>query len=241
MQRCGAVVTELDASGVDVSVVHPDRLIAAVADRQSAVVTRQLLHRGAYLWGCPSPTSFARALAAVYACRDGALLSHHAATALWEIRPAADEPTDVTVIGRRVRHDGIRLAHDPIAGRATPRGDSCAPPGSRLRPSTTSLKASMSTPSGASSASSWSSTATPFMPACGLRTQPPPRRDPHPRRVPRPAHDVGRADDATARARRAHRRGARGRPSRQPRGSSAPRSPSGSPGRDRRGSSMPRR
>jgi len=66
------------------------------------------LHRGVYMWGHPSPTPFARALAAVFACGEGALLSHRFAAARWELRSEPDGPIDVTVIGRRVRHEGIR-------------------------------------------------------------------------------------------------------------------------------------
>jgi very-short-patch-repair endonuclease len=123
-------VTELAARGVDPSLVGVDRLIAAVADRQSEIVTRdQLLvlglgrdgirwrvkrgllyplHLGVYIWGHPSPAPFARALAAVLACGEGALLSHLFAMARWGIGPERQGPIDVTVIGRRVRHDGIR-------------------------------------------------------------------------------------------------------------------------------------
>jgi len=110
-------------------------LVAAVADRQSEIVTRdQLLalglgrdgirwrvkrgllyplYRGVYMWGHPSPTPFARARAAVFACGEGAVLSHHSAAARWGIRPETDGPTDVTVIGRRVRLEGIRTHETP--------------------------------------------------------------------------------------------------------------------------------
>jgi len=124
-------VTELAARGFDPSVGGVDRSIAAVADRQSEIVTRdQLLvlglsrdairwrvkrgllyplHRGVYIWGHPSPTRAGRARAAVFACGDGAVLSHHLAAELWGIGPATDEPIDVTIIRRRVRHEAIRI------------------------------------------------------------------------------------------------------------------------------------
>lgn len=104
-------------------------MISAVADRQSELVTRaQLLalglergaiqrrvkrgllyplYRGVYVWGHPSPTPFARALAAVFACGEGAVLSRHSAAVLWKIGPAIDGPLDVTIVGRRVRREGI--------------------------------------------------------------------------------------------------------------------------------------
>ena len=132
LQVCRAVVTDHAARGDDASLLHVDRLIAAVADRQHALVTREQLsalglgrgalrgrvergllyplHRGVFIWGCPSPTPVASALGAVYACSDGAVLSHHAAAARWGIRPEHDGPIDVTVArGRRVRHPGIRV------------------------------------------------------------------------------------------------------------------------------------
>ncbi len=65
-------------------------------------------HVGVYLWGAHTASPVGRALAAVYACGEGAVLSHRAAAALWEICPDNDEPIDVTVIGRRVRPAGIR-------------------------------------------------------------------------------------------------------------------------------------
>lgn len=107
-----------------------DRLIAAVAERQTEIVTREQLHAlglargairsrvnrgllhplhaGVYIWGHPSPTPTGRSRAAVFACGEGALLTHEAAAAGYEIRPPPDGPIDVTVVGRRVRIPGIR-------------------------------------------------------------------------------------------------------------------------------------
>lgn len=66
---------------------------------------------GVYLLG-PELTRAGRALAAVIACGEGALLSHHAAAYLYEIlpHPAQPGPIDVTVTARhRGRRAGIRL------------------------------------------------------------------------------------------------------------------------------------
>jgi very-short-patch-repair endonuclease len=46
-------------------------------------------------------------MAAVLACGPGALLSHSAAAALWDLQPIPSGPIDVTAPGRRV-HRGIR-------------------------------------------------------------------------------------------------------------------------------------
>jgi hypothetical protein len=124
-----------DACNVHVPDAHVtrlpvDRLIAEVAATQHGAVSHQQLvtlgvgrggiasrvrrgllhpmHRGVYLWGHPSPTPLARVQAAVLACGEGAVLSHHFAAARWGIRPPACGPIDVTVIGRRVRPSGIR-------------------------------------------------------------------------------------------------------------------------------------
>jgi predicted transcriptional regulator of viral defense system len=72
------------------------------------------LHRryhGVYSLVPPSLMSrFAHWLAAVYACGDGAVLSHRSAAALHELRPSAQRKPDVTIPGRSGRHhDGIRI------------------------------------------------------------------------------------------------------------------------------------
>ncbi|MGZ4183797.1 MAG: DUF559 domain-containing protein [Solirubrobacteraceae bacterium] len=50
-------------------------------------------------------------LAAVLACGDRALLSHHSAAAVWGIRPALDGDVDITVVGKETgrRRAGIRV------------------------------------------------------------------------------------------------------------------------------------
>ncbi|MDX6690480.1 MAG: hypothetical protein QOG15_1937 [Solirubrobacteraceae bacterium] len=128
---CDAVVTDLAGAGRDRSPVVVDRLVAAVAGRQFQVVARvQLnalglergairsrvrrgllypLYDGVYIWGQSTPTPVGRAVAAVYACGDGAVLTRHAAAARWAVRPESGALIDVTVIGdRRVRIAGIR-------------------------------------------------------------------------------------------------------------------------------------
>jgi predicted transcriptional regulator of viral defense system len=55
-------------------------------------------------------SKYGRWLAAVYACGDGAVLSHRSAAALHELRPSAQRKPDVTIPGRSGRHhDGIRI------------------------------------------------------------------------------------------------------------------------------------
>lgn len=118
------------ASGpVEVPLEHVDRLIGAVAAEQDAVVSfvqlralglgrgairsrrrRGLLHPlhvGVYRWGSiESPRT--RVRAAVVACGDEALASHHAALALYGVRPLPVAPIDVTTVGRHVAPRGVR-------------------------------------------------------------------------------------------------------------------------------------
>ena len=67
-------------------------------------------HRGVYAVGRPALTRLGRWMAAVLACGDGALLSHHPAAELYGIRPPWAGPIHVTVplVGRRSR-DGIQV------------------------------------------------------------------------------------------------------------------------------------
>ncbi len=98
---------------------HPDVVIAELAARQHGVVSRRQLvaagvtdrvidhrigvrrlrrvHAGVYAAGGSELTPPPRHLAAVLACGAGALLSHRSAAALWDLRPAAAESTDVTI------------------------------------------------------------------------------------------------------------------------------------------------
>jgi very-short-patch-repair endonuclease len=127
---CGEVATELRERGLDPSLVHADQLISLLAARQDDVVTwhqltalglgrgviarrvergmLQALHVGVYLWATAVPTFRGRARGAVLCGGDGAWASHHAAAALWAIRPEPAGPVDVTVIGRRLRARGVR-------------------------------------------------------------------------------------------------------------------------------------
>ena len=120
----------------------PDTVIAALAARQHGLVTcRQLLaagvgrgaiehrlrrkrligvHRGVYAVGYLHRASCVRWMAAVLACGDGAVLSHFAAAALWELRQSSAVSTDVTVPGRggrRTRH-GIRIHRSTVLPRS---------------------------------------------------------------------------------------------------------------------------
>ena len=74
------------------------------------------MHRGVYAVGHPRLTLRGRWMAAVLACGPDALLSHHAAAALHELRSAPGGPIDVTAPVRR-RHPGIRTH---TARRAVP-------------------------------------------------------------------------------------------------------------------------
>ncbi len=112
------------------SQMHVDGLIALVAARQDGLVTRDQLralglgrgaidhrrrrgllvavHEGVYRWGPPIDSPWAVSRAAVLACGRATFASHHAGLELWGMRRRAPGPVDVTVVGRRVRHHGIR-------------------------------------------------------------------------------------------------------------------------------------
>jgi very-short-patch-repair endonuclease len=66
--------------------------------------------RGVYAVGRPELTRHGEWLAAVLECGDGTVLSHVSAAALWEIRPDAAGPIDVTIPAERVvKRRGIRV------------------------------------------------------------------------------------------------------------------------------------
>lgn len=67
------------------------------------------LHRGVFAVGHTRLTRKARWMAAVLACGPDAVLSHKAATALQDLRPAPPGPIDVTVPGHRAGQKGIRV------------------------------------------------------------------------------------------------------------------------------------
>jgi hypothetical protein len=108
-----------------------DRAVGRIADGQYGLITRAQLselavgpgaiahriregrlrpvHRGVYaIVGPGLPTRHGRWLAAVFACGPGAVLSHHAAAALWRIRGGSRVEVTVPRAGRRSRQ-GIRL------------------------------------------------------------------------------------------------------------------------------------
>jgi predicted transcriptional regulator of viral defense system len=113
-----------------------DRSIAALAARQYGLVTRAQLrtlglsdtavskraaagrlhrvHRGVYAVGHRVLPARGAWMAATLACGDGAVLSHAAAAALWELRPSDGAVVDVTVpsAGAR-RRPGLRIHRDP--------------------------------------------------------------------------------------------------------------------------------
>ncbi|HEY5190118.1 MAG TPA: type IV toxin-antitoxin system AbiEi family antitoxin domain-containing protein [Solirubrobacteraceae bacterium] len=105
------------------------RELAAIATRQKGVITRAQLfdlgfsssgisrliaaghlhriHRGVYAVGHTALTLHGRWMAAVLACGPEAVLSHHAAAALHELRTTPGGLIDVTAPGKR-DHDGVR-------------------------------------------------------------------------------------------------------------------------------------
>jgi very-short-patch-repair endonuclease len=66
------------------------------------------LHSGVYSVGHRAITQEGRWMAAVLASGDGAVLSHHAAAALWGIREVRRGPVDVTVPHKSSSNQGIR-------------------------------------------------------------------------------------------------------------------------------------
>jgi very-short-patch-repair endonuclease len=100
-------------------VIATEQLVALGLGRGAIAhrVRRGLLHpmhRGVYLWGSSStPSLISRAQAALLACGNDAVISHHTAAELQGIRVAPAGPLDVTISGRRVRVRGIRT-HDAL-------------------------------------------------------------------------------------------------------------------------------
>jgi very-short-patch-repair endonuclease len=119
----------------------PDRLIARIAARQHGVISRRQLvdagltkfaihrraqagrlhriHRGVYAVGHPGLSPEGKWMAAVLACGEGALLSHRAAGALWQLLPPPSQ-IDVTVSGHagRERRDGFVVHRSKTLGPA---------------------------------------------------------------------------------------------------------------------------
>ena len=111
-----------------------DGAISRIAERQRALITRAQLkqlgigrraidyaiargrlhrmHQGIYsLVPFPALPPLAAEHAAILACGENALLSHHSAAAVWGIRPFLEGDVDVTVIGKETgrRRRGIRV------------------------------------------------------------------------------------------------------------------------------------
>jgi very-short-patch-repair endonuclease len=109
-----------------------DRAIAAIAARQRTLIRRSALlelglspraikyriqtgllrvvHPGVYALGPGPLPPLAAELAAIYACGEGSVLSHHTSAFLWGLRPGRPSDVDVTVVGRYVRsRPGIRV------------------------------------------------------------------------------------------------------------------------------------
>lgn len=106
------------------------KAIAVVAERQWGFVTRAHLlaigltaatirhliatghlipvHAGVYAVGSVNRTPVARAMAAVLACGENAVLSHGSAASLWGFNKYWDRPLEVTVPSKRTRH-GIKV------------------------------------------------------------------------------------------------------------------------------------
>jgi predicted transcriptional regulator of viral defense system len=109
------------------------RTLARLAERQYGVVTAGQLqrlgfsgpgigrmaragrllrvHRGVYAVGHWAAPRRGRCLAAVFACGEGAVLSHESAAWLLGLAPTIPEPIDVTVPSHGQRHLGITLHH----------------------------------------------------------------------------------------------------------------------------------
>ncbi|MDQ6746450.1 MAG: type IV toxin-antitoxin system AbiEi family antitoxin domain-containing protein [Actinomycetota bacterium] len=92
---------------------YPRRTIAREVERGSL----HRLHRGVYAVGHARLSSRGHWMAAVIACRSGAVLSHHAAAALWDLRHGSTRLIDVTAGGhsprqvRGVRFHAVRSLH----------------------------------------------------------------------------------------------------------------------------------
>jgi very-short-patch-repair endonuclease len=119
---------------VSVPVGWPDRAIARIGATQRALITRAQLsdlglgpsaiehalkrgrlhriHRGLYsMVPFPALPPLAVELAAVLACGESALLSHHSAAAVWNLRPSFNGDVHVTVAGKETgrRRPGLRV------------------------------------------------------------------------------------------------------------------------------------
>jgi very-short-patch-repair endonuclease len=111
----------------------PDQRMGWVADRQCGKISRGQLraigipsstvdrllrkgrlrrrHPGVYTYGHRAPVALAEETAAILALRDGALLSHQTAAALWGLTPGADRQVHALIRGhaRAGRLDGVTV------------------------------------------------------------------------------------------------------------------------------------
>ena len=93
-------IEELQACGLS-------RLAAARRERRGAL---HRMHQGVYAVGHPAAPREGLWLAAVKACGEGAVLSHHSAAAYWRFVEWDDRLPEVTVPGPGTRrHEGIRV------------------------------------------------------------------------------------------------------------------------------------
>jgi predicted transcriptional regulator of viral defense system len=113
-------------------IAKAQRRVAEIARNQHGVVTKEQLvragmtpsisrrlregwlhrlHRGIYAVGHTNLSREGRWLAGVFACGEGAVLSHESAAALWRLSPTCPALVHVTVPGTncRRRRAGIRL------------------------------------------------------------------------------------------------------------------------------------
>lgn len=138
-----------------------DAGIAKIAARQHGVITlRQLeevglsrraavgrvqrgqlhrVHRAVYAVGHRAPTHSSRWMAAVLACGEGAVLSHHSAAALWELLRPIDGPIHVSISNTagRMSRRGIHLHRCPSLAERSPSPSSLPIRGGRGGPLTT--------------------------------------------------------------------------------------------------------
>jgi very-short-patch-repair endonuclease len=80
-------------------------------DRRAAGGRLHRQHTGVYVVGHRAPIPLGPETAALLACREGTILSHHTAAAIWNLRPAADDGiVDVMTLRRQTGHPaGVRV------------------------------------------------------------------------------------------------------------------------------------
>jgi very-short-patch-repair endonuclease len=108
-----------DLAGKQYGVVTHDQLLrlgyaSSSIDRAVSVGRLYRLLRGTYSVGHPVASPHGRCLAAVLACGNGALLSHHSAAWLWGLHPECPIVPHVTVPQRGHNRNGVQLHHSTI-------------------------------------------------------------------------------------------------------------------------------